>query len=65
MDLRLDALDQHHGLRIQPDLAGQVNGVADFHALGVGADGGGSVGGGEDLFGHGVSFLWFDRLGFV
>lgn len=58
VDLRFDALDQDHGLCIQPDLAGQVNGVTHFHTLGIGADGGGGIGGGEDLFGHKFSFSY-------
>ena len=68
VDLRLDALDQHHGRGVESDLAGQVNGVADFHALGIGADGGGGIGGGEDLFGHGVSFrysYYVNKLNYV
>jgi hypothetical protein len=44
----------HHGHagRVQRDLAGQVNGVASLHGLGVSTDGGRGMFGMDDFFGH-------------
>jgi hypothetical protein len=51
-DLGVDALDHGHACRVEADLARHVDGVADLHGLRIGADGGGSGGGGNDLAAH-------------
>ncbi len=51
------AFDQRHGGGVQRNLAGQINRVADFYGLGVGADRFGSLVSLNNLFCHGsVSF---------
>src|SRR5690606_28876587 len=58
--LRFETFHQLHALRVQRDLPGQVDGVADLDGLRIGADGGGGfVGAGYGAW-HGESS--FERL---
>ena len=55
--LLLEAFHQFHGLRVQRDLPGHVDGIAGLDGLGVGADGGRGVVGVDNGLGHGNSLL--------
>src|SRR5690606_4634303 len=57
-DVGFDIAFHHvHGGGVQRNLAGQINRVAHFDGLGVGADGGGGFVGGDDFaLAHGGSF---------
>ena len=52
-DLRVDTVYQLHGGRIEADLPGKINGIANAHGLRIGADGSRGVRDGDDGLGHG------------
>ena len=52
MNLRLSACNHLHGSWVEPDLAGQINGIAHFHRLRVSTNRGRCSVGTDDVFAH-------------
>jgi hypothetical protein len=52
MNLGLDPLHKLHGLRIESDLAGKIDGLSGAHRLRIGADRLWRIGGRNDLIFH-------------